>query len=48
MMNLSFHVNCYWLIHKFQGFLKPLQIINQQIKDYQKLNSIKQDNHKDF
>ena len=34
--------------HKFQGFVKVLQLILRLIQNYQKLNYIKQDNQEDF
>ena len=29
MMKIIFRINCYYLIHKFQGFVKLLQMVHQ-------------------
>ena len=40
MMNIIFCIYCHYLIHKFQSFVKLLQMVHQLIQNYQKLRRI--------
>ena len=37
-MRLIFHINYYLLTHKFQGFVKRLQMVYRLISNFKKLN----------
>ena len=41
MIKLIFHINCYYLIHKFQRFVKLLQMVYQLISNFKKLNYLR-------